>query len=236
MPKNTWHIAALPGKVTPSMVATITLGVWPVGCVLYGSEEMQTVSFSNKSLVWDTFHLVSLPSSRSVFSFRGTAVSIRVRHESRKFLYVVSALSVVWSTGHLQIWDCSLSALRAGRLSWGPALQQPSFLFLPLRRLFLPLYEVTSSSHKDPWLSFEGLPSCGRDWREPGDFSGSLSPGWIQADCRMKCRCQGSWHEGPASPAQHICSSDHLDFLTQAVSSTTCFMPSFFSGIGPIWF
>lgn len=36
--------------VTPSMIATITLGVWLVRRVLYGLEEMQTLSLSNKSL------------------------------------------------------------------------------------------------------------------------------------------------------------------------------------------
>lgn len=232
MPKNTLPIAPTPGKVTPSMVATTTLGVWPVGCVHYGSEEMQTLSLSNKSCIWDTFPLILLPSSRSGFSFRGTAVSIRVRHDSRRFLYVVSALSVVWSMGHLQIWDWWLSALLAGGVSWGPALHQPSFLFLLLRRLLVPLCWGYFKQSQGPMTVLWRSPhppgaGCGRDRRGPEDFVGSLSPVWIQADCKMKCRYQGSWHEGSASPAQHLCSSYHLDFLAQAVSSATCFMPQF---------
>lgn len=150
----------------------------------------------------------------------------------QKFLSVVSALSVVWSMGHLQIWDCWLTALLAGSLSWGPALQQPFFLFLLPRRLFLPRFWGYFKQSHGPMTVLWRSPhppggGCGRDRRGPKGFVGSLNPGWIQADCKMKYRCQGSWHEGPASPAQHICSSDHLGFLTQAVSSATCFMPQF---------
>lgn len=97
MAKNTLHIAPTPGKVTPSVVETITWIVWLVGCVLYGSEEMQKLSLSNKSLIRDTFYLITLSTclKAEMSSFRGAAVSIRVRHDARKFLYVVSALSVV---------------------------------------------------------------------------------------------------------------------------------------------
>lgn len=145
---------------------------------------------------------------------------------------IVSALSVVWSMGHLQIWDWWLSAILAGGVSWGPALHQPSFLFLLLRRLLVPLCWGYFKQSQGPVTVLWRSPhppgaGCGRDRRGPEDFVGSLSPVWIQADCKMKCRYQGSWHEGSASPAQHLCSSYHLDFLAQAVSSATCFMPQF---------
>lgn len=107
------------------------------------------------------------------------------------------------------------------------------FLFLLLlRRLFLPPFWGYFKQSQRPMTVLWRSPhpsgaGCGKDRRGLEEFVGSLSPGWIQADCKTKSRCQGSWHEGPASLAQHICSSDHLDFLTQAVSSATCFMPQF---------
>lgn len=93
---------------------------------------------------------------------------------------------------------------------------------------FLRLLQAVTRTHDCPLKSLHPPGAgCRRDRRGPEGFLGSLSLGWIQAECKMKGRYQGSWHEGPASSAHHICSSYHLDFLTQAVSSATCFMPQF---------
>ena len=59
-----------PGKITPSIVVTITLDVWFVGCVLY-QRKCKHCPPQSKSLIFDSLHLILLPPSNTVSSFRG---------------------------------------------------------------------------------------------------------------------------------------------------------------------
>lgn len=155
MAKNTLHIVPTPGKVTPSVVETITWNVWLVGCVLYGSEEMQKLSLSNKSLIRDTFYLITLSTClKAEVSFLSGVLQFLsesgMMPESSFMWCLLWVWSDPWNTFKSETADCTLSregVMRARTAATFLPFSTPEKAFsLP----FLRLLQAVTRTHDCP--------------------------------------------------------------------------------------
>lgn len=166
---------------------------------------MQALSLSDKRLILGSLHLIIPPLNKTFFPSGATACPCSqcgLTHRTPSGLRLLPV--------------CTPSRNGVMRASTAAAFLPSS----PLEKSFSPQFlrspsQALTRTHCSP---LKISPSSWWDGRGLNSFMSSLNPGWIQADYKKKYRCQGSWNEGSGFPAQRICSSDHLDFVTQAVS------------------